>query len=310
MVPTPRRPATEVSSTTIGPSQRLRSAGTVRCAQTTAASPGSVDSTSRTIWPSAASSLRWPPSACQRVSRSQTNVETLPRSSSDSVAAVSPSATGSSPSASTAAAVKRAKPADLASAATAPLSNRWTRIDLAAGEFVPTGDTAVDVGAVVDEELEVEAWCQPTGCAVAARASIDAPEPASEGEVRGLDGVDEERAIGAPVLDEEEAGIALELGESEGRIEASHDGLEQVAGDHRSVLEFATSQVGGMAGEIGEDEEPGLWGDSHRRTVHLGAAPMSIAVRSRFEQVRGSPRSSRPPWERAQVLSGNVPSVS
>ena len=68
----------------------------------------------------------------------------------------------------------------------------------------------------------------------------------------------EERPLGAPVLDEQEGGVALELGQAERRIEAADDRLEQVAGDRRRVLDLAPREVGGVAGQVGDDEETGL----------------------------------------------------
>ena len=180
---------------TSGPSHRLRSAGAVRWAQTTdgSASDGHVDvEDDLALGAVQPASTRSP--TCQRASRSQTNVETRPRCSIDSSPAVIPRAAGSSPSASTAAAVNSAKPAVRASAATVPLSSRWARMTSVPGELVATRDAAVDVGAVMDEHLEVEPRRQPTRGAVAAGGRVDAPEPAPEGEVAGLDGIHQERA--------------------------------------------------------------------------------------------------------------------
>ena len=110
----------------------------------------------------------------------------------------------------------------------------------------------------MDEQLEIQSRRQATGGAVAARGRVDAPEPPSEGQVAGLDGVHQERAIGPAILDEEEASIPLELREAERRVQPTHDGLEEVAGDHRRVLELAARQVGRVSGEVRDDEEAGL----------------------------------------------------
>ena len=111
--------------------------------------------------------------------------------------------------------------------------------DVGPGELVATSDAAVDVRAVVDEHLEVEPRCQPARGAVAAGGRVDAPEPAPEGEVARLDRIHQERARSPAVLDEQEPGIALELRQAERRVEATDDGLEQVARDDRCVLELA-----------------------------------------------------------------------
>ena len=137
-----------------------------------------------------------------------------------------------------------------------------------------------DVRAVVDEELEVELRGQAARVAVAAAGLVDAAQPAPEGEVRRLDRVQEQRAVGPAVLDEEEGGIALELRQPEGRVQAADDRLEEIAGDGRRVLELAAREVRGVAGQVGDDEEAGLGGRCHVRTVDLGVAPMSRPCRT------------------------------
>ncbi len=176
-----------------------------------------------------------------------------------------PRVAGSSPSASTAASVNRANPADPGVRRDGALEQPVREDDVGPRELVPAGDPAVDVRAVVHEHLEVQAGRQPTGRAVAAGGRVDAPQPPPEREVAGLDRVHQERAGCPPILDEQEPGIPLELGQAERGVEATHDRLEQVAGDHGSVLELAPGQVGGVAGQVGDDEEPGLWCGGHGR---------------------------------------------
>ena len=64
-------------------------------------------------------------------------------------------------------------------------------------------------------------------------------QPAPEGEIARLDRIEEQRPVGSPVLDEQERCIALELGQSERRLQAADDRLQEVAGDDRRVLQLA-----------------------------------------------------------------------
>ena len=120
-----------------------------------------------------------------------------------------------------------------------PLEQPMDEDDVRSGQLVATGDATADEGAVVDEQLQVEPGSQPARVAVATRGLVDAPQAPPEGEVGRLDGVEEERPIGASVLDEEECGVALELRQPERRLQATDDRLEEVAGDRRRVLDLA-----------------------------------------------------------------------
>ena len=142
------------------------------------------------------------------------------------------------------------------------------------GELVATGDEAPDVRAVVHEQLQIEPGSKPARVAVAACRLFDAAQPAPEGEVGGLEGVDEQKAVRPLILDVQEGCIALELRQAERRLEPADDGLEQVAGDRRRVLELAARKVGRVAGQIGDHEIAGL-GEAHVATLRLGAAPRS-----------------------------------
>ena len=162
------------------------------------------------------------------------------------------------------------------------------------GQLVATGDAAANEGPVVDEQLEVEPGRQLARVAVAARGLVDAPQPASERDVGRLDRIEEQRPVGPPVLDEEERGVAFELGQPERRLQAADDGLEEVAGDGRRVLDLAAGEVGRVAGEVRDDEETGLGVDAMRGTLDLGAAPMSIpGSRIRVAHPRRASRVTR-----------------
>ena len=224
----------------IGPSQRVRRAGEVRCAQTTEGSAARVASMSNAVSASEMSRRRSLVSACQRASRSRVNVSTRPRCSIDSSPGRSPSALESRPRASTAAAVNSAKPLARASAAPVALQQPVDDDDVRPGQLVATGDAAPDERAVVDEHLEVELGSQPARVAVTGRRLIDAAQPAPEGEVRRFDRVEQEGPVGAAVLDEHEGGIALELGQPERRFQTADDRLEQVAGDDRRMLHLTS----------------------------------------------------------------------
>src|SRR3954452_7495327 len=102
-------------------------------------------------------------------------------------------------------------------------------------ELVATRDATPDERAVVDEQLEVESGSQPARVAVACRGLVDAPQPAPEGEVRSLDRVEQKRRFRTPILDEQERSVALELGHTERRFQATDYRLQEVARDCRRV---------------------------------------------------------------------------
>ena len=130
--------------------------------------------------------------------------------------------------------------------------------DIGSRQLVAPGDATPDEGTVVDEHLEVESRRQPTRVAVAGRRLVDAPQSTPEGEVGGLDRVEQQGPVGAPVLDEQERRVTLELDQSERRLQPADDRLQEVAGDGRRVLDLAPREVRGVAGQVGEDQEAGL----------------------------------------------------
>ena len=130
--------------------------------------------------------------------------------------------------------------------------------DIGTRQLVTSGDATPDERTVVDEDLEVESRRQPTRVAVAGRRLVDAPQSTPERKVGRLDRVEEERAVGAPVLDEQERRIALELGQPERWLQPSDDRFEEVTGDGRRMLDLAPREVRGVAGQVGEDQEAGL----------------------------------------------------
>ena len=217
----------------------VRSAGDVRWAQTTAGSAATVASRSRTSSAvgdveAARGALGLP--ARLEVERERGDLaEVLDRLLGGDQA----ERVGSSPRASTRRAGEQREAGAARRGGRRALEQPVDEDDVGARQLVATGDPRPDVRAVVDEQLEVEPGRQPARVAVAARRLVDAPQPSPEGEVRGLDRVEQERPVGAPVLDEQEGGVALELGQPERRIEPADDRLEEVAGDRRSVLELA-----------------------------------------------------------------------
>ena len=147
----------------------------------------------------------------------------------------------------------------------APFSSRWTTM---------TSDPASSSRPAMRLRTKAPWWTntlrssfgrQPARVAVAARRLVDAPQPTPEGEVGRLDRVEQQRPVGASVLDEQERGIALELGQSERRLQPADDRLEEVAGDGRRVLDLAPRQVRGVAGQVGDDQEAGLGCRCHAR---------------------------------------------
>ena len=241
----------------IGPSQRVRSAGEVRCAQTTDGSAASVVSMSKATSASgdvqaSLAALRLPASLeiqgeCVDVA------EMLDRL----LAGSKPQRLGVEPEGIDGRGREEREAVGPRLGGAGALQQPVDDDDVRPGQLVPAGDTTPDERAVVDEQLEVEPGSQPARIAVAGRRLVDAPQPAPKGEVGRLDRVEQEGPVGAPILDEQERRIALELGQPERRLQAADDRLEEVAGDGRRVLHLAARQVGGVAGQVGDDEETG-----------------------------------------------------
>ena len=137
--------------------------------------------------------------------------------------------------------------------------------DVRSGQLVATGDATADERPVVDEELEIEAGSQPARVAVAAGGLVDAAEASTERHVRRLDRIEEQRPVRAPVLDEQEGRIAFELHQPEWRLETTDDRFEKVAGDDRGVLDLTPREVGGVARQVGDDQEASLGCRCHTR---------------------------------------------
>ena len=146
-----------------------------------------------------------------------------------------------------------------------PLEEAVDEDDVGSGQLVATGDATADERPVMDEELEIEAGSQPARVAVAARGLVDAAEASTEGQVRRLDRIEEQRPVGASVLDEQEGRIAFELHQPERRFETTDDRLEKVAGDDRGVLDLTPREIGGIARQVGDDQEASLGCRCHAR---------------------------------------------
>ena len=153
-------------------------------------------------------------------------------------------------------------------------------------DLVAAGDARPDERAVMREELEVELRGEVARAAVARGRRVDAPQAPAEREIAGLDRVEQEHRIGAAVLDEQERGIALELREPEWGLEPADDRLEEVARDRGCVLDLAPGEVRRVPGQVGDEEDSGLSGDGHVRTLHLGA---DSKVKARILQGERSP---------------------
>src|SRR6266540_3522305 len=102
----------------------------------------------------------------------------------------------------------------------------------------------------MDEQLQVQPRRQTARVAVTARGLVDASQSPPEGEVGGLDRVEEERAVRAPILDEEERRVTLELRQPERRSQPADDRLEEIAGDRGRVLDLAPREIRRVPGEV------------------------------------------------------------
>ena len=171
--------------------------------------------------------------------------------------------------------------------------------DVGSGELVPTRDLCPDILAVMDEQLQVKLGREATRVAVTAGRLINASQPAAEGEVRSLDRVEEQRCIGAPVLDPQEGRVAFEFRQPERRVQATDNRLKQVAGDRGRVLQLAPREICRVSGEVRDDEEAGLGCCAHGLTLDLGVTPMSIPsrnLRSGFQRPEPVRELVRKPW--------------
>ena len=90
--------------------------------------------------------------------------------------------------------------------------------------------------------------------AVADRRLADVAQPATEREVRPLDGVHQRRPVDGLGDREGERRVALELGQAERRAEAPDDRVDEVGEDVLRVVELDTGEIRRVAGDVGDDE--------------------------------------------------------
>jgi hypothetical protein len=112
--------------------------------------------------------------------------------------------------------------------------------------------------AVVDDELEIEIAHRGAGFALADRGLLDVAQAAAELEIGRLDRILQHRAVDLRGHRVDESGVALELGQAEGRPQALDHGVHEVGDDVLGVVEFDPGKKARIAGDIGDDEAGGF----------------------------------------------------
>ncbi len=101
------------------------------------------------------------------------------------------------------------------------------------------------------------------GVARADRGLHDVAEPPPEGEIGVLDRVLEQRGVDRRGDHVDEGGVALELGQPEGRPQGVDHGADQVGDDVLGMVELDAGQIAGVAGEVGDHQAGGFWLREH-----------------------------------------------
>ena len=89
-------------------------------------------------------------------------------------------------------------------------------------------------------------------------AWLDVAEPLPEGEIRGLHGLLQHRAVDLVGDCIEEGGVALELREPERRPQPPHHRVHHVGDDILRMLELDTGEKAGVAGDIRDHQTGGI----------------------------------------------------
>ena len=135
--------------------------------------------------------------------------------------------------------------------------------DVAAGKVLPTTDGLADGLPGVDDELQVELRDEDARVALATRRLGDIAEAAAEGEVAGIDGVEELRTTHRGRRCEDEARIAFDGDQGERGRQAADHGLDQVGQDVLGVIELGAGEVARVAGDVGDQQDDGFGGAEH-----------------------------------------------
>ena len=100
-----------------------------------------------------------------------------------------------------------------------------------------------------------------------------------------LDGVEQLRAVEALGDHVGEGRVALELGQSKGRLQRPDDGRHQVGQDVLGVIELGAGQIAGVAGDVGDQQTGRLLAREHaslqrgaRQSCRVGRSPRPTVV--------------------------------
>ncbi len=172
----------------------------------------------------------------------------------------------------------------------APLQQSMGEDHVATCQLRATGDPLSENVAHVADELQVEGGNAPTRVARAGRGLGNALQPPLEGEIRGIDGVEQHAARHEAGIGPEERRVTLEFLQTKRAAKPSDDGLDEVARDERPMLGVALGEVRRVPGQIGKEKvatlQPALAG-AHVPPPRV-AASSATAPRAPTGAVRAS----------------------
>jgi hypothetical protein len=161
-------------------------------------------------------------------------------------------------------------------------------------QVLAAGDVLSAETAVVGDELQVEARDEDAGVAVAAGRPVGRVLTAPEGEVRGVEGVEQHRGVDPVPGHVDEDGVALELAELHCGRRGAHDRVGQVLEDVLGMVELGSCEVRRVAADVGEGKAARL-GLPNRRTSRAGRARHPLSLLPQMPAAWGSVMPSSPP---------------
>src|SRR5215212_6217048 len=129
---------------------------------------------------------------------------------------------------------------------------------VAASEFLPARHAVPDKLAVMADELEIERLHLAASVALARRRLLDGAQAPAEGEVGCLDSILEQRSVDLLGQGVDEDSVTLEFRDPEWRAQASDHRIHQIRDDVVRMVELATGEKAGVAGNVSDHEAGGL----------------------------------------------------
>ncbi len=124
--------------------------------------------------------------------------------------------------------------------------------DIRPGELHPACHALADGRSDVDHEFQVQLRDATAGLAGAGRCLGHAQQSGPKGRGRRVDGIEQRRAGQLVEWRHHEGGVAFELLQPERRSQLADDGLDQIGRHGRRSLRLAGREVGGVAGQVGQ----------------------------------------------------------